>query len=210
MRRVIKLVENLKNKEVSKLIKKRIKEFEDLGQRDNKEIFKELCYCILTANFNALKSIEISKEINDGFLFLSLKELTGELYRLGHRFPNMRSKFIFDARKYSSNLKEILNSFKTEYEMRDWLVKNIKGYGLKEASHFLRNIGKKNLAIIDFHIIDFLVRNKLIAPLDKKALNRKKYLEIEKKLLSLSKKLRLTLGELDLYLWYSETGNVLK
>ncbi len=40
--------------------------------------------------------------------------------------------------------------------------------------------------------------------------NLKKYLEIEKKLKKLAEQCSISLGELDLYLWYLETGKVLK
>ena len=97
---------------------------------------------------------------------------------------------------------------KDEFEIREWIVKNVKGLGYKEASHFLRNIGYKNLAIIDFHIIDVLVKNKIIKR--PKTLTKKKYLEIENKLRTIAKKAKMTLAELDLYLWYMETRKVLK
>ena len=79
---------------------------------------------------------------------------------------------------------------------------------MKEASHFLRNIGFSNYAIIDFHIIDLLVKEKLITR--PKTLTPKRYLEIESILETLAKKTKLSLGELDLYLWYMETGKILK
>jgi len=41
-------------------------------------------------------------------------------------------------------------------------------------------------------------------------MTKKKYLEIEKVLEKLAKKSGLEPGELDLYLWYMETGKVLK
>jgi N-glycosylase/DNA lyase len=37
-----------------------------------------------------------------------------------------------------------------------------------------------------------------------------KYLEIENFLMKIAKKLNLSLAELDLYLWYIETGKILK
>lgn len=39
---------------------------------------------------------------------------------------------------------------------------------------------------------------------------KKKYLEIEDLLRKITKKLNLNLAELDLYLWYLETGKILK
>ena len=84
----------------------------------------------------------------------------------------------------------------------------MKGLGYKEASHFLRNIGFDNYAIIDFHIIDILYDNKLIQK--PKTITKNKYLEIEDLLKKIAKKTNLTLAELDLYLWYIETGKILK
>jgi N-glycosylase/DNA lyase len=84
----------------------------------------------------------------------------------------------------------------------------VTGIGYKEASHFIRNIGHTDCAIIDFHILDILARSGLI---DKpKTLTRKKYLEIEDVLRRIGARSSLNLGELDLYLWYMETGKVLK
>lgn len=81
---------------------------------------------------------------------------------------------------------------------------------MKEASHFLRNIGFKNYAVIDFHIVDVLVKNDLIEKPKSKSLTSKKYLEIEEVLRKLAKETKTNLGELDLYLWYHETGKILK
>lgn len=79
---------------------------------------------------------------------------------------------------------------------------------MKEASHFLRNIGYSNYAIIDFHIIDLLEREGIIKR--PKTLTPAKYIEIENKLKEIGKKTELTQAELDLYLWYMETGKILK
>lgn len=203
---MIERIEILKN-EIGSLVKKRIKEFEENGKSD-KKIFLELCFCILTANFNAKKAIEIQEKIGDKFLSLDEKELEKELKKLGHRFPKTRARYIIKARKYKDLLKKIIENFKDEKMLREWLANNIKGVGYKEASHFLRNIGFKNLAIIDFHILEFLEKNKIIKR--PKSLSKKKYLEIENILSEIGKKLNLNLAELDLYLWYMETGKILK
>lgn len=207
---LIQIIETLKKSPLKKIIDSKMKEFEALGQRNIDEIFKELCFCLLTANFSAQGGIKIQNEINDGFLYLSEKELSKKLAELGHRFPNARAKYIIEARKHIGNLKETLNNFESDFETRNWVVQNIKGVGMKEASHFLRNIGYKNLAIIDFHIVDLLIKNNLIEPLKSRTLTPKKYIEIENLLKKIAEKTNLNLGELDLYLWYQETGKVLK
>lgn len=205
---LINSVEQLKTSEIKGVIDSRMMEFEELGKKQNDEIFKELCFCFLTANFSAAGGIKIQKEIGNGFLHLPEDELAGKLSSSGHRFPNARAGFIVEARKYKDNIKNILNSFSNGREARPWLVNNVKGLGMKEASHFLRNIGYKDIAIIDFHIVDLLAREGLIEK--PKTLSVKKYLETENLLEKISKKTGLNLGELDLYLWYKETGKVLK
>lgn len=183
-------------------------EFEELGKENSNEIFKELCFCFLTANFSAEGSIKIQKKVNDGFLHLPEGDLAEKLSILGHRFPNARAKFISEAQRYKDDIKKILTNFETDEERRNWIVKNIKGIGMKEASHFLRNIGFKDYAIIDFHIVDLLARKGLIEK--PKTITLRKYLEIENLLKELSEKTNTNLGELDLYLWYDETGKILK
>lgn len=193
--------------EVKTLVDSRIKEFIRMRSRDIEELFKELCFCILTANFSAEKSIRIQNAIGDGFLTYSYERIREELKRFGHRYPNTRARYIVEARRSLSLLKNMLSKDDSRV-IREWLVKNIKGLGYKEASHFLRNIGFLDVAIIDYHIIDVLVRYGLI---DRpKRLDKKKYLEIEGLLHEIADEVGLKLGELDLYLWYMETGKVLK
>jgi N-glycosylase/DNA lyase len=210
MYNLVKKIEELKKSNIKRVIDSRMKKFEELGKQSDDEIFKELCFCFLTANYNAERGIRIQNAINDDFLILSEPDLAKRLLELGHRFPNARAKFIIEARQYKDDLVEILNYYKTDQSVRDWIVDNIKGIGMKEASHFLRNIGRKDSAIIDFHIIDLLVREGIIQPLKSKNITPKKYVEIENILRELSQKTNTNLGELDLYLWYEETGKVLK
>ncbi len=210
MKQLIKLVLNLKNSPIKKQVDVRMSEFSELGLKNKDEIFKELCFCLMTANFSAQGGIKIQNAVGDGFLNLKMEDLASELSKLGHRFPNARAKFIFQARDFKDGMMEMLSNNNSEDEMREWLVKNIKGLGMKEASHFLRNIGFKNIAIIDFHIIDFLAKHGLIEKPKNKSLTAKKYLEIENVLKQLALKTNTNLGELDLYLWYAETGKILK
>lgn len=205
---ILECTGKLKGTEVKKLVDSRIKEFKKLGEQSSDEIFKELCFCILTANFNAEGGIKIQKEIGNDFLTLTEAQLVKKLKELGHRYPKTRAGYVIEARKYKDSLKETIRSFEDEHKLREWLDKNVKGLGYKEASHFLRNIGFENLAVIDFHIIDILAKYKVIEK--PKTLTRRKYLEIEELLRKIAKKLDINLAELDLYLWHAETGKVLK
>lgn len=205
---LVRKVEGLKVSEIKGVIDQRMKEFEDVGKKSSPEIFQELSFCLLTANFNAQRSIDIQDNIGSRFLTLPKGDLTQKLREFGHRFPEARANYIIEAREHKGNIKETLESFDDESQMRDWVAENVKGLGYKESSHFLRNIGYKNFAIVDFHIIDLLVRHGLIER--PKTLTKKRYLEIEGVLKKIGKELGLNMAELDLYLWYLETGKVLK
>ena len=208
MDKLIEAIEKLKKGDISKVVAERVKEFEDLGKQSTDEIFKELCFCLMTANYDARKAIDIQNKIQNGFIHLAEDQLSRELKKLGYRFPNIRSKYIAEARKHQKHLQKILCSCETDNDRREWFAKNVKGLGYKEASHFLRNIGFSDCAIIDFHIIDILTRNRVIKK--PKSITKKVYLKIEKILSGMAKKLNISLAELDLYLWYMETGKVLK
>ena len=94
--------------------------------------------------------------------------------------------------------------------MREFLVNNVKGFGMKEASHFMRNIGLgKDLAILDRHILKNL---KLYGVVDEipNSLTQKKYLNIEAKFREFSEKIQIPMDELDLLFWSEETGEIFK
>jgi len=208
MKDLLNSISKLKNSEIKDVVNSRIKEFSQIKNSSIDDIFRELCFCIMTANCGAEQCIRIHERINDGFNFLSQDQLTEKFREFGYRFPNIRAKYITEAIDFKEELENIIKSREQETDIRDWLVKNIKGLGYKEASHFLRNIGYKNYAIVDFHIVDLLVKYNLIEK--PKTMTKRKYLEIEGILQDLGVEVALNLAELDLYLWYMETGKVLK
>jgi len=208
MKQLLRQLSGLKDSGIKDTIQNRVKEFEQAGSSGEGKVFSELCFCLLTANFDAERAIKIQAALNGDFASLPEKKLAKKLKSLGYRFPNTRASFIAEARKHNGSLKKTLGSFGSDEAAREWLVKNVKGLGYKESSHFLRNIGRKNLAIIDFHIIDLLENHKLIQK--PKTISKAKYIEIENVLRKLGEKSGLNQSELDLYLWYMETGKILK
>ena len=207
MDKLIRDIEKLKHSKTKEIIDNRINEFKSVNKNSNDELFNEMCFCILTANFNAEKTIKIQNGIGNSFCEDSKEVICDKLRGYGHRFPNARADYIMCSRIYKNSLTQVFSNT-NQKALREWIVKNIKGLGLKEASHFLRNIGFDDYAIIDFHIIDLLVKYNIIKR--PKSLTNKKYLEIEKVLRKIAEKTGLTLAELDLYLWYMETGKILK
>jgi N-glycosylase/DNA lyase len=177
--------------------------------KSSEQLFIEMCFCILTANYRADRVLEIVDKIDRGFIDLEYPALRDKLRELGYRYPNVRAKYIVENRWVIPILKDIIMEYSNDlYRLRNWLSKNIKGLGYKEASHFMRNIGFRDIAIIDFHILRILVNHDIIA--QPKYLSKKVYLEIEDILRRIARDLGVSLAELDLYLWYIETGKILK
>jgi N-glycosylase/DNA lyase len=208
MASILTQLAGLKASPVGKTVNARLLEFKKLGQSSEENIFLELCFCLLTANYSAEGGIRIQKAIGKGFLTLSEKEMAAELKKHGYRFPNTRAIRLVRAREHLGKIKPALASFQDEKQLRQWLVANVYGFGYKESSHFLRNIGYESLAIVDFHIVDLLERCTLAER--PKTITPKKYLELEHCLEKLGRKAGMSMAELDLYLWYIETGKVLK
>ena len=208
MERLAVKVRELIHSNVSSLIERRVSEFLGVNKQGSKRWFSELAFCILTANYSAERGIRIQREIGECFFICSKEELARELRRLGHRFPEARANYIVLARRYAVNLKEILSSQRNTFNMREWLVSNVKGIGYKEASHFLRNVGFFDVAILDYHILDLLESYSIIKRT--KTLTRRRYFDIENTVRELASLVGLEPGVLDLYLWYMETGKVLK
>ncbi|MBI5224017.1 N-glycosylase/DNA lyase [Candidatus Micrarchaeota archaeon] len=194
---------------ISKQIQIKIETFSQIRhKKDPEELFLELCFCILTANYTSEGGIRVHGEIGNDFLTLEETQLAKRLTEVRYRFPNLRAKYIVKAREERTRVVEAIGQKWTQIELRNFLAQEIYGLGLKEASHYLRNIGFFEVAILDFHIIDILERHGIIKK--PKTLTKSKYLSIEKKLDQISKMTKLTQGELDFYLWYMETGKILK
>jgi N-glycosylase/DNA lyase len=110
------------------------------------------------------------------------------------------------AREFINEIDRKLKSLR-EKELREWLVRNIKGIGWKESSHFLRNMGFKNFAILDRHVLKTLNKYGILDEIPR-TLSKKIYLGIERKLKNIADHLHITLAELDLYLFYLDAGKI--
>ena len=212
MKALIKNVNRLKESRIRHIIDKRLAEFQSLHKRSSKQWFSELCFCLLTANSKAKTAMAIQKELGvKGFCEARTSEIKKSIIKNKHRFHNTKTRYIISARKFIG-LKKIIKSIAADHgeaKARDWLAENVKGIGYKEASHFLRNVGYKSLAIVDRHIMDILAENKIINK-KLKIVTKKKYIEVEDRLRKLAQKMDMQLAELDLYLWFMKTGEVLK
>ena len=187
-------------------IKKRLKEFESKKNIKKENKFIELCFCICTPLSKAERVIQVINDKNKNLLLKGNKEKIAKTLKGYERFHNNKSKYIIESRK---KIKLLDNLPENGMEARDFLLKNFKGLGLKEASHFLRNIGYKNLEILDGHIINCLHKLGVIKHKIRPG-SRKEYGEMAEKFNKFSKKINISLDELDLLFWSSKTGVVLK
>lgn len=189
-------------------IKNRLKSFSNLYRGDYKDIFQELCFCILTANANALSCDKAIKELKEkGLLFKGKEPQIRPILKGKVRFHNKKAFFLVCARSF--DIKNKLNNLDI-FNAREWLVSNIKGLGYKEASHFLRNIGLgKEVAILDRHILKNLKKYGVINKIPS-SLNKKIYLAIENKMKKFSKRIKIPMQELDLLFWSIQTGHIFK
>lgn len=195
--------------EARELVEEKFKEFRWLGENGSEEdLFSELCFCVLTANWSAQGGIKAQRLIKaEGFLKLSQDDLERSLAVVGHRYPKARASYIVRNRHLVGKLKEVVKF--DPLAAREWLVKNALGIGYKEASHFLRNVGIEELAILDRHVLSIMERYKIIDQ-KPKALTRSIYLSYEEKLRQLANQFGESLGKFDLYLWYFLKGKVEK
>jgi N-glycosylase/DNA lyase len=196
-------------------IKARVEEFKRMSQASDEKIFSELAFCLCTPQSKAVECDKAIRQLVNVGLLLKGNERQIRPFLDKVRFPENKSKFIVQAREFFSNngkieIKQKINSFKNSMEARVWLVKNVKGLGYKEASHFLRNIGlADDLAILDRHILRCLRDFGVIDELPE-SLTPKKYLEIEEKMKKFAQALNINLVELDLLLFYRQTGMIFK
>lgn len=204
-------------KKIRPAIKARIAEFRSIINSGREhDVFAESCFCILTANASALRCYEAIKELSrEGLLIGGAAHEIRPKLKGRARFHNKKADYIVRARKLFKpgkclNIIETLD--RTDViATRDWLVANIKGYGYKEASHFLRNIGLgADIAILDRHILKNLKRYGVIDMIPSSIGPRKVYCGIEDKMRVFSKRIRIPLDELDLLLWSMQTGFIFK
>ncbi len=207
---VINKIKELK-KEISSLVDIRLSDFKKNITKNDNELFVELCFCIIVANNSIENGLRAYNSIGLDFLKFEEKELKEKLRITARRFYNKRAEYIIDARKIKNDLykkiKELKNLEIKELDFRNWLAENIKGFGLKEASHYMRNLGFFNFAILDRHILKFLYKNEIITEIPK-TITKKNYFEIEKIILDLAEDLHMSMAELDVYLFYIDSGRI--
>lgn len=205
-----KLYESIKEE-----IDKKIDEYKEAFNYDNKDFFAEIAFCILTPQSKALNAWKIIQTLKENDLLFTANSDTLENYLNSIRFKKTKAKRLVSLReKLSINgsleAKKIIFNGDDVFKIREWLVKNIDGFGYKEASHVLRNLGfGEDIAILDRHILRNLLKLDVIDEIPK-TLTPKKYMDIEEKMRKYSSKIDISMDRLDLLFWYNEVNYLFK
>jgi len=187
-------------------IKKRLKEFRLIGGKKPDDLFLELCFCLCTPMSKAERVMQVINSDNKNLLLQGDKVKIAKSLKGFARFHNNKAGYIVEAREKLGLLSKLP---KDGLEARSFLMQNFKGLGLKEAAHFLRNIGYKDMAILDRHIINCLYDLKALKSNNKPG-SKKQYDKLAEKFKNFSQKTGISLDELDLLFWSSRTGKILK
>jgi N-glycosylase/DNA lyase len=200
-------------------IDERLLTFKNLYESGSaKDIFTEMSFCTCTPQNNAQKAWDaVCTLAKDGMLFDSADtpEMAAILRERGVRFHTNKASYIVRNRKnyYPDTKKIITDIIKNNDGMiaaRNYLAQNVFGWGLKEASHFLRNIGfGSDLCILDRHILRQLVLYNVIKEVPK-SITKSVYLEIEQCMISFASLQKIPLDAMDLLFWYKEKNELFK
>lgn len=183
----------------------------DFGNVPREQYFYELCYCMCTPQSKAVSAFAVVEKLQ----LLDFKnvefDVTPILRNPEHyiRFHNVKARNLQELKLQFPIILSVLDSERTTQEKRDWLVDNVRGLGMKEAGHFLRNIGYRNVAILDRHILKHLHNNSVIDSPEFPS-SKKKYADIEQSWREFADFVQIDMDELDLLFWSLEAGEILK
>lgn len=190
-------------------VRRRLKEFRQIPRE---QYFYELIYCLMTPQSSAANAGKAQKAFEDSSFKTNAVDPLPILSDKRHyiRFHNTKSKRIIAMKQQFDAINALLHSNESAPGKREWLVCNVNGISMKEATHFLRNIGMNDgLSILDRHILKNLVYHTVIRSIPK-TLTKKRYLSIEQRFRRFALAVSITVDELDLLFWSREAGKILK
>jgi N-glycosylase/DNA lyase len=196
-------------------IEARLAHFESMGKKGGRMLFEELCFCLLTPQSKARSCDDAIRKLKEkGLLFSGDAASIARVLSKKTRFHNNKARYLAEAReKFAADdfFSLAHHTFSgTERHARQYFLREVRGLGLKEASHYLRNVGRgSTLAILDRHILKNLVKCGAVKSLPK-SLTEKKYLQLERDMEKFCAKTSIPLAHLDLLFWAEETGGIFK
>ena len=186
-------------------IRNKLETFKNLSEN---QIYNEFQFCLLTPQSNAQRCWQAVEQLSQ-LKKPTIQNVT-EILSRKTRFHHTKAKRILKAKESFNKINPLLNN-PNRFELRNQIAERVNGFGLKEASHFLRNIGHSNnqIAILDRHVLKNMHLNNIIEETKVKG-GTKNYLEIEQKFLNFANSLKIQPDELDLFWWSQENGELFK
>jgi len=170
---------------------------------NRKRMLGELAFCMLTPQSSMLKCKAAVRLLESKGLFgRGGEKRIARALKGKTRFHNNKARYIAQARE-KFDARGFLKIRGTK-QKREWLVKNFKGLGYKEASHFLRNVGFLDVAIVDRHVANTLEKYGLAKPA--KTISKKEYLRLERAVERAAAKVGLETGIFDLLLFVMDAA----
>ncbi|MCI4352705.1 MAG: hypothetical protein L3K14_04875 [Thermoplasmata archaeon] len=184
-----------------------------------RELWHQLCLCILSTVTRAesvaacvqnLDKIGILDRLARSPAQVSVRGLHHELaeHNSACRFPRQKAERLKGAALFfygggeALTVLGFLRRFPASIDARRALVEHVPGLGMKEASHFLRNIGHgADLAVIDVHVRRFLAEAGAVDRAITLSSSSGSYCVMEEVLLTIAFRTGLELGALDLAIW---------
>jgi N-glycosylase/DNA lyase len=192
-------------------IEARLQEFQNIS---HEQWIRELALCLLTPQSNPVKAEKALCSLETAGLFelrLSVEDIVRVLSvkKCYIRFHNVKAERLIKFVKQKDAILEFLTLKKCPFEEREFLLKNVSGFGMKEASHALRNIGRCGLCILDRHILKNLALYEIINAVPA-SLTKRRYLEIESLFHEFAQLTGFSIDVFDLFFWSKETGYIYK
>lgn len=197
----------------------------DWRDLDDSVLWGELCLCILSSNVRFETAVSALRRLLDKGLLtrndsrkLARGKIAAELARpvylpprkngslRRYRFPNVRASNLASAwdvmYRERNGVKAFLMESSSVDATRLQLAKMIPGIGLKEASHFMRNVKfADSVAIIDTHIVKFLREYAGLEVSFQNGFTSRDYFALEDLMRKISDQFNLSLAALDMAIW---------
>lgn len=189
-------------------IRERLDEFAAVAPES---YFYEFCFCVCTPQSKAESAFRVQRKLEEADF--ARREVDPEpiLRDPEHyiRFHKQKAKRLLWARENFDSIAEILESRFSTPEKRLLIRRLAPGFGLKESSHFLRNVGYRGLAILDRHLLKHLVLCGVFKE-SPKISSDAQYFSAEAKSLEFAAHVGVPIDELDVLFWSYETNIILK
>ena len=180
---------------------------------DVRDVYYEGCYCIFAVQNPAIRSVRAVKWMRGGNIFdAAADDPDGTTRRVAEgirglvRFHNVKGRRVVLFRQQVEEVHGLLKGGDRVSGMRDHLAKMVNGFGMKEAGHFLRNMGFRGLAILDVHILRQLDARGVFGWSKGKSLSPSKYREAEVAMWGYARELGTDVDHLDVLWWSQGSG----